>query len=192
MQDLEQLSKDESDIQWMDMETFANAAGKTQQGISYLINKGRLKEYKDEGVRIKKTDKWYIDASLVELVRTEKPLKTVEEKEALNNQLRSTQTALIKYREFEKRIQVLEADNDKLSQQVQELVCAAEDDRKTLEKALETKKEELSKKIEEIALENAGKLRTFEADKNNLEKLVQELSGELESLRKKRWWKFWE
>lgn len=153
--------EDES-IQWMDMEAFAKAANKTQQGVSYLMNKGRLKEFKEEGKRIKKTDKWYLDASLVELVKTEKALKTVGEVEALNNQLRSVQTALVKYREFEDRIEVLESENLQLSQQVQELLHSTEE-----------------------------KLALIHAEKNSLQEKVEQLAQVLENQSSKPWWKIW-
>ncbi|WP_373533391.1 hypothetical protein [Vampirovibrio sp.] len=154
-------AEDES-IQWMDMEAFAKAANKTQQGVSYLMNKGRLKEFRDEGRRIKKTDKWYLDASLVELVKTEKALKTVGEVEALNNQLRSVQTALVKYRDFENRIEILESENSQLSQQVQELLQSTEE-----------------------------KLATLQFEKNSLEEKVEQLAQVLESQVTKPWWKIW-
>jgi hypothetical protein len=181
----------EDDTQWMDMEDFAIATGKTQQGISYLINKGRLKEYREEGLRIKKTDKWYIDASLVELVKTEKPLKTLEEKEALNNQLRSTQTALIKYREFEKRIITLEEENERLVEQVEGLQQATEEKIK----ALQTEKESLAQVVQELSQEfqesTVHKIENLETEKNTLTQLVQQLAQDLEKMKTKPWWQFW-
>lgn len=152
----------DSDTQWMTIEQFADSIGKTQQGVSYLINKGRLKEFKDAGIRIKKTDKWYLDASLVQLVKAEQPLKTVDEKEALNNQLASTQTALIKYREFEKRIKSLEDEKAELSQLVQDLQDSTE------------------KKIFEL-----------ENDKKLLQEQFTTLSQDVQALKLKPWWKVW-
>lgn len=181
----------EEDIQWMDMESFANAAGKTQQGISYLINKGKLKEYREQGIRIKKTDKWYLDAALVELVKAEKPLKTVEEKEALNNQLRNTQTALVKYREFEKRIDALEDDKLKLEQQVEGLQTS------TAEKiqALQDEKNKLAKVVQELsqALQETTtqKLQDLQTEKDNLSQVVQQLAEDLEKIKTKPWWRIW-
>lgn len=181
----------EDDTQWMDMEAFANATGKTQQGISYLINKGRLKEFREEGIRVKKTDKWYIDASLVELVKTEKPLKTVEEKDALNNQLRSTQTALIKYREFEKRIITLEEEKVRLVEQVEGLQQATEDKIK----ALQGEKESLAQVVQELSQElqetTAHKIQNLETEKNHLTELVQQLAQDLEKMKARPWWQFW-
>lgn len=174
MQDIEQLSKDSSqaleqlsqpsidDIEWLDMETFALAAKKTQQGISYLIHKGRLKEFKDEGVRVKKTDKWYLDAALVELVKSETPLKTVDQYEALGNQLRSTQHALIKYKDFEKRIDSLEGEKTALAQQ-----------------------------IEALQAKTAEDLDRLSSEKEDLSKVVQDLVKEIEQLKKKPWWRVW-
>lgn len=150
------------DIQWMNIEQFAEASGKTQQGVSYLIHKGRLKEFKEEGIRIKKTDKWYIDSLLVQLVKSEQPTPTVDHREALNNQLRSTQTALVKYREFEKRIEQLESENLALVQQVQDFQ----------------------------EMNDATTRKLFDSNIELVQKLEQ-LSQEIFTLKNKPWWKVW-
>jgi hypothetical protein len=175
------------DIPWMSIEDFALAAGKTQQGVSYLMNKGRLKEFKDEGIRIKKTDKWYLDAALVELVKTEKALKTVEEKDALNNQLRNVQTALVKYREFEKRIVSLENENSELVQQVQGLKEVAE---KQVEE-LQADKEKLSQEVQELKDDTELQIQSLRTEKENLSLTLQKLADEVALLKSKPWWMFW-